>query len=329
MWFDFEDEGRLDTLQNMRIFARVAECGSYTAAARRMEISTAYVSRSVSDLEAHLRTRLLNRTTRRIALTEAGARYLDRCRGILADINAAEREAADTHARPIGRLRIHATPSLGQYYVAPAAALYRERYPDVSIELTLGQEIPDLLNDGYDVTVQMTLGNLPDSGLVAHRLGTSYSVLCASRAYLERNSMPRDVDELRKHACVQVVTPFFSPDSWSFDGAAGRAEFALTETFFRVNNAEALSAALGSGIGIGALPVASALPALRAGSLIRVLPEYRLQTVTLHALYASRQYLDAKIGTWVELLRDAISVKLTAQEAELRDMETRRSCSLV
>ncbi len=170
----------MDTLQNMRVFVRVVDAGSFTAAAQQMNSTTAYASRAVSDLEAHLRTRLLNRTTRRIALTEAGERYLQRCEQILAYVDQAEAEAGDAHARPSGKLKVHCFTSLGQHYLVPAIARYRERYPDVHVELTLAQRMPDLLDEGYDVAIVVGR-DLPDSGLVSQRLGESHSVVCASR----------------------------------------------------------------------------------------------------------------------------------------------------
>src|SRR5579864_9723471 len=132
----------MNTLQNMRVFARVVESGSFTAAAQQMDATIATISRAVAGLEAHLRTRLLNRTTRRIALTEAGERYLQRCEQILAYVDQAEAEAGDAHARPSGKLKVHCMTSLGQHYVVPAVGRYQERYPDVHIELTLAQRMP-------------------------------------------------------------------------------------------------------------------------------------------------------------------------------------------
>ena len=182
----------MDTLQNMRVFVRVVEAGSFTGAAQHLNTTTAYASRAVSDLEAHLRTRLLNRTTRRIALTEAGERYLQRCEQILAYVDQAEAEASDAHARPSGKLKVHAMTSFGQHYVVPAVGRYQKRYPDVHIELTLAQRVPDLLDEGYDVVARAGAPDLPDSGLVSQRLGSAFSIACASPAYLERHGVPQD-----------------------------------------------------------------------------------------------------------------------------------------
>ncbi|WP_175884683.1 LysR family transcriptional regulator [Burkholderia sp. BCC0044] len=307
----------MDTLQMMRIFVRVAEEGSFTSAAQRLDITTAYASRSVAQLETHLRTRLLNRSTRRIALTDAGQRYLDRCQRILGYIDEAEAEAADAQAKPSGRLHVHATTSFGQSYVMPAVVRYRERYPSVAVELTLSQHVPDIIDEGYDVSLQLSTTELPDSGLVSQRLGDVGSVLCASPAYLKARGTPRTVSDLAGHACLRLVTPLFPRDRWHLDGPNGRETVELPMPDFQVNIADALGTALRAGLGIGSLPMSAALPALASGALVRVLPDYRLQKLTVYTLYASRQYLDAKIRTFVDFLRECVPEMLAADEAAL------------
>lgn len=163
----------MDTLQNMRAFSCVAEAGSFTAAAVQLDTTTANVSRAVSNLEAHLQTRLLNRTTRRIALTEAGKRYLLRCEQILAYVEEAEAEASDAHARPAGQLKVHTMTGIGQHFVIDAIARYRRTHPDVTFDLTLANRVPDLLDEGYDVSIVLA-SELPDSGFVSQRLGITY-----------------------------------------------------------------------------------------------------------------------------------------------------------
>jgi DNA-binding transcriptional LysR family regulator len=307
----------MDTLHMMRIFVRIAEEGSFTGGASRLNITTANASRAVSQLESHLRTRLLNRSTRRIALTEAGQRYLERCQRILAYVEEAEAEAADAQAKPSGRLRVHASPSFGQAYVVPAVIRYRERYPAVSVELTLSQHMPDILEEGYDVMLQLTTTELPDSGLVSHRLGDVHSVLCAAPAYLRARGTPHTVQDLDAHSCLQIVTSIFPHDRWHLDGPDGRETVELPKAAFEMNLPDALSVALREGVGIGALPMSTVLPALHSGALVRVLPEYRLQKLTAYALYASRQYLDAKIRTFMEFLREAVPKALAEDEAAL------------
>ncbi|OJA91051.1 LysR family transcriptional regulator [Burkholderia ubonensis] len=306
----------MDTLQNMRVFMRVVDAGSFTAAAQQMNSTTAYTSRAVSDLEAHLRTRLLNRTTRRIALTEAGERYLQRCEQILAYVDQAEAEASDAHARPSGKLKVHCFTSLGQHYTVPAVSRYRERYPDVHVDLTLAQRMPDLLDEGYDVAIVVGR-DLPDSGLVSQRLGESYSVVCASPRYLEQHGVPQQPQDLARHACLGVVAPGFHYDDWTLSGPNGDEHVALPAPPFRVNVAEALAVAVREGMGIGVLPIYSAIAGLRNGHFVRVMPEYRSHVMNIYALYPSRQYLDAKIRTWVDFLRDELPATLDADEAAL------------
>lgn len=307
----------MDTLQNMRVFVRVVEAGSFTAAAQHLNTTTAYASRAVSDLESHLRTRLLNRTTRRIALTEAGQRYLQRCEQILAYVDQAESEAGDARAHPSGKLRIHSMGSFGMHFVVPAIGRYQARYPDVHVDLTLAQRVPDLLDEGYDVS--LILGyELPDSGLVSHRLGSVFSIACASPAYLEAHGVPRVPADLQHHVCLNIFAPTLADGKWIFDGPDGQETFTLPTTTFQVNVAEAMAVAVREGMGVAVLPTYSAIQWLRSGELVRILPEYTSQPMNVYALYSSRQYLDAKIRTWVEFLREELPTTLAVDQAAMR-----------
>jgi DNA-binding transcriptional LysR family regulator len=195
--------------------------------------------------------------------------------------------------------------------------MYRNRYPNVCVELALSQDAPELIDSRYDVAVQMSLGPMRDSELVAIKLGTSYSVLCASPSYLKQHGTPETIEDLQAHACTHVAIPFFPPDRWQFHGPTGRQDFVLPGISFKANNAEAMAAALREGAGIGPLPAASALQSLKTGDLVRVLPDQRLHDVTLHAIYASRQHLDAKIHKWVEFLREVMPEKLARLDVAL------------
>ncbi|WP_395070905.1 LysR family transcriptional regulator [Paraburkholderia silvatlantica] len=307
----------MDTLQNMRVFVRVVEAGSFTGAAQYLNTTTAYASRAVSDLEAHLRTRLLNRTTRRIALTEAGERYLQRCEQILAYVDQAEAEAGDAHARPSGKLKVHAMTSFGQHYVVPAVGQYQQRYPDVHVELTLAQRMPDLLDEGYDVALVVAT-DLPDSGFVSQRLTSAFSIAVASPAYLEKRGVPQKPADLASHTCLQMVTPVFPTAQWQFAGPDGEIAVDLGPATFQVNVAEAMAVAVREGMGVGLLPIYSAISGLRSGELQWILPEYKSQEMNVFAVYPSRQYLDAKIRTWVELLRESMPSTLARDQNELR-----------
>ena len=307
----------MDTLQNMRAFTCVAQAGSFTAAAAQLDTTTANVSRAVSNLEAHLQTRLLNRTTRRIALTEAGKRYLLRCEQILGYVEEAEAEASDAHARPSGQLKVHSMTGVGQHYVIDAIARYRRNHPDVSFDLTMTNRVPDLLEEGYDVSIVLA-SELPDSGFVSQRLGITYSIVCASLAYIKAFGMAHRPADLLNHACLRLVSPVFPLEKWAFDGPEGQETVTIGNSPFLVNSADAMQAAISSGMGIGILPIYSAIEGLRNGSLVRVLPQYRSHELNLYAIYPSRQYLDAKIKTWVEYLRGSLPEIMAAHEADLQ-----------
>ncbi|MEM5345731.1 LysR family transcriptional regulator [Paraburkholderia azotifigens] len=291
----------MDTLQNMRVFVRVVEAGSFTGAAQSLNTTTGAMSRAVSELEAHLRTRLLNRSTRRLALTTAGERYLKRCQQILADVDNAEEEASGAHERPAGVLRMHSFASIGQHYVLPAISRYRALYPEVAVELTLSQQLPDLFEGSADVAV-VGASTLPDSDLVSLLLGTTFSILCASPAYIHAHDAPKTPADLLHHDCLLLKTPAFPTSEWTLEGPNGN-EVLNVNGPVQVNIAESLIVAIREGIGIGMLPLYAAIDGLRTGSLVRVLPEYTLQKMNIYALYPSRKFIDAKTRTWVEFLR--------------------------
>ncbi|RFU49265.1 LysR family transcriptional regulator [Paraburkholderia sp. DHOC27] len=304
----------MDTLQNMRVFVRVVEAGSFTAAAQSLNSTTGAMSRAVSELEAHLRTRLMNRSTRRLALTTAGERYLKRCQQILADVDTAEEEASCAQERPAGALRMHSFASIGQHYVLPAISRYRALYPEVTVELTLSQRMPDLFEGSGDVAV-VTAATLPNSDLVSLPLGTTFSILCASPAYVRSHGAPQQPADLRQHDCLILQTPAFPPHDWLLEGPEGSETMEVNGPV-QVNIAESLAVAIREGMGIGILPLYAAIDGLRDGSLVRVLPEHTLQKMTIYALYPSRKFVDAKTRTWVEFLRTHMP-KVIARDVEL------------
>jgi DNA-binding transcriptional LysR family regulator len=305
----------MDILNQMRIFVRIAESGSFTSAANSMNTSPGAVSRAISELEGRLRTRLFNRSTRKVALTQAGTVYLDRCRQILLDIERADEEASDAQQRPLGKLRIHSFAGFGQYYVLPAVKEYRKQYPDVAVDLTLSQEIPELYKGSTDVAIVASSSALPDSDLVSHLLGTSFSVLCGSPDYIKSRGLPETPDELANHECIILDTPAFPAYQWLLESAKGNE----SKTVFgplKLNTAEAVAAATRASMGVGVLPVYSALEGLADGSLVRMLPDYHLQKMNIYALHPSRKYTDARIRTWVEFLRQFMPTVI-ARDAHL------------
>lgn len=290
----------MNITQGMRVFVCVVDSGSFAAAAEQMNISTPHVSRMIADLEAHLRARLLNRTTRRMVLTSIGERFYARSQQVLSLIEEVEAEAAEAHLHPSGRLRIHSIVSFGQHHLIPLIARYQKLYPQVSIDLTLSQRLPDLLEEGYDMTLTVTL-QLQDSGMMAQKLGVSHSVLCAAPSYIAEHGAPVIPSDLLGHACIQLVSMMF-PNEWIFYDDEGEQKIAVKGPF-KVNVPEALTIAVQEGMGIGLLPAFATTDGLKTGKLVRLLPGYRLQEHGIYALYPSRQFLDAKIKTWLEFLK--------------------------
>ncbi|MFJ3469035.1 LysR family transcriptional regulator [Pseudomonas sp. NPDC090203] len=303
----------MDTFQTMRCFIAVAQSGSFTAAAALLDTTTTNVSKAVSSLEARLQTRLINRTTRRLALTEAGIRYLQRCEQIIDQLREADEEAGTAHVKPSGRLKIHSMSAIGNHYVINAIAAYREIHPTVMFDLTLTNRVPDLLEEGYDMSIVLAR-DLPDSGFVAQRLGITYSILCASPAYLSKRGVPGTPDELGTHDCLRIVNTVMPAECWSFDGPQGVQNVNVPVSPLHLNTADGMTIAIKNGMGIGVQPIASAVEGLKAGTLLRVLPDYHLEELNLYAIYPSRKFVDAKIKTWVEFLKSSIPDRLAADE---------------
>jgi len=303
----------MDVFQTMRCFIAVAQSGSFTAAAAMLDTSTTNVSKAVSSLEARLQTRLINRTTRRLALTEAGLRYLQRCEKIIEEMREADEEAGTAQTRPVGRLKIHAMSAVGNHYVINAIARYRETQPSVMFDLTLTNRLPDLLEEGYDMSIVLAR-DLPDSGFVAQRLGITYSILCASPAYLKKRGIPHAPVALGAHDCLRIVNTVMPAENWVFEGPEGVETVSTPMSPFHVNTADAMTVAISNGMGIGIQPIASAVEGLKTGTLVRVLPEYRFEELNVFAIYPSRKFVDAKIKTWVDFLKDYIPVLLASDE---------------
>ncbi|SEM92319.1 DNA-binding transcriptional regulator, LysR family [Pseudomonas sp. ok272] len=305
----------MDLLNNLRVFVRVVDCGSFTAAADALDLSTAQVSRLVADLEQHVQARLLQRTTRRLSLTEAGERFLLRARQILEQMEQATAEARGAHLEPSGRLRVHSMNGLG-VLITPLIARYGELYPDVVFELTLSQRNPDPLEEGYDVVISMAC-ELADSQQVAQAIGQVYSVPCAAPEYLERQGVPAHPLALNEHRCLRMLDPLYD-DQWLFADAHGEHAVSPGRTF-QCNVAESMVKACEAGMGVSLLPFYTATRPLADGTLRRLLPAYRLRERNVYALYPSRHFLDAKVRTWVAFLKAELPKLLAEHDGVIND----------
>ncbi|SAL52544.1 LysR family transcriptional regulator [Caballeronia peredens] len=307
----------MDTINQMRIFVRVVDMRTFTGAADSMDTSPGAISRAVSELEQRLRTRLFNRTTRKVALTPVGAVYFERCKHILAEIEKAEEEAGDAQQRPLGKLQIHSFTGFGQYYVLPAVKEYRKLYPEVEVDLTLSHLVPKLYEGTSDVAIVATSSLLPDSEVVSHLLGASFSVLCASPEFLKARGRPQTPEELANYECLILDTPAFPAYEWLLETSKGTESMRVAGPV-KLNTVESMAAATRASMGIGVLPVYAALDGLADGSLVRILPEYTLQKINIFALNPSRKFTDARIRTWIEFLRNYLP---TATTRDVRQLE--------
>jgi DNA-binding transcriptional LysR family regulator len=298
-----------DIVSNMRIFVRVVETGSFTAVANENNVTAAQVSRAVTTLEQQLQTVVLHRTTRHLSVTEPGGRFYERAKGILAAIDSATDEARSAGVSPAGRLRLHCAPGLAQSMVAAALTSYRNAYPDVFVELKIEQSMPNLVEEGYDLSL-ISATALPDSVYVAQPLGAAYAVMVASPDYLKRHGTPRTRDELCAHTLLMLESPVSPPDEWHIESEADAQICKIAKSPLQVNVPDVMRAALLLGAGIGTLATYTAVDDLVDGKLVRVLPHYRLRPFTVFAVYPSRRYLDAKVRTLIEHLRSTLSSSL-------------------
>ncbi|WP_116141853.1 LysR family transcriptional regulator [Trinickia diaoshuihuensis] len=306
----------MDKVYNMSVFVRVVEMGSFTAVANHLDTTVGNISRAVSVLEENLDTRLLQRSTRRLSVTDAGRRFYERSVAILADIDRAEAEARDALLEPRGTLRVHAVPGLGRRLVSRAVLAYRRAYPDVSVDLFLSQRLPSLLEEQLDVAVVIARA-LPDSAYVSQKIGVSHCILAASPGYLAQHRAPERPEDLADHTCVRLGTVDYLPDEWQLQSAGGLVVHRPAGPYFSVNDMDAMSTALRDGAGIGLLAAFSAIDDLRSGSLVRVLPQYHTHRRNVYAVNSSRQFVDAKIKCFVDVLKREVGGELDRYVAEL------------
>jgi DNA-binding transcriptional LysR family regulator len=284
--------------QELVVFHAVVKHASYVKAAEELGLSASGVSRVVTRIEERLGVRLVQRTTRKLSLTEAGSAFYARTTQILMDLADAEAELQETQLHPRGTLKVSASIVFGQLYVAPLLDELLTRFPELSIELTLTNRFVDLIEEGVDLAIR--IGALSDSRLVARRLCTNKRILVASPKYLERRGAPKAVEDLRSHDCI-IFTQFSKPREWRLLGPGGPVNVPISGRV-ATNNAEVLTttAKLGHGVTVGA--TLSVGPALLSGELVRVLPDYEFEPTAVFAVYPSSRQLSTKVRATVDYL---------------------------
>ena len=293
---------KLPDFEALAIFAKVVEMRSFAGAAGELALSKATVSKAVTRLERRLGARLFNRTSRQIALTDAGQKLAARAARLLSDGEAAENEALAQSAVPRGLVRLAVPMSYGIKAVAPLLPEFLAAYPEVSIDLHLGDAMVDLVGEGFDAAVR--IGSLTDSSLVARRLAGIRRVLCASPDYLARHGVPQTPDDLKSHDCLSNTNITITRE-WRFirpdDGAPWPVE---VKGRMIANSGDLLRVAALHGHGFVHLPTFIVGEDLRAGTLVSVLEPYVAQDLTLNAVYPTARHLSPKVRAFVDFLAE-------------------------
>ncbi len=288
----------MDRFTSLTAFVRVVESGSFTGAARRLNMSTTMVSNHVQALEDRLGVRLLNRTTRKVNLTEIGKAYYDRSTQILADLEQADDVAGALQSTPRGRLRLHCMSHIVPF-VAPVVVQFLATYSAVKVELIMGESSVDMIDEGFDIAIRLTPP--PDSSLIVRSLATWRHVLCCSHSYVERHGPVQELGELGERNCFRHVNYPYG-DEWRFVDRKGAPATVHVAGNLISNSGETLRRAALEGAGVCLAPGFLLHDDLDAGRLVRLLPEYRPIEFSMNAVYPHRHHLSAKVRTFIDML---------------------------
>jgi DNA-binding transcriptional LysR family regulator len=301
----------MDRLESMSILVAAVEAGSLSAAARRLGAPLATVSRKVSELEGHLKARLLNRTSRRLTLTDAGQSYVAACRRILEQVDEAERAASGEFSAPRGELIVTAPIVFGRLYVLPLATEFLAAYPEIKVRLALADRVVNLMEDHVDVALR--IGALPDSSLMATRIGVIRRVVCASPAYFAARGVPKTLADLAAHDCIgfDLLT---TAEAWTFE--QGKSEISVPiSARLTVTTAEAVVDAAISGVGIARVLSYQAAQALRDGRLALALVDFEPEPWPVHLVYTGGRMLPLKLRAFLDFAAPRLKTRLAESGA--------------
>jgi DNA-binding transcriptional LysR family regulator len=290
----------IDKLAGMAIFARVVEAESFTGAAAQLGVSKSAVSKAVSALEDRLGARLLNRTTRRLALTEVGRAFYERCARIVSEAEEAELAVTHLQDNPRGTLRVNAPVSFGVLHLGPALATFMERFPELKVELDFTDRYVDLIEEGVDVVIRIA-GELQDSSLIARKLTLNQMVVAASPAYWNRCGRPEEPSDLSRHTCITYAYNR-NPNEWPFVGGEGRRVMVRVGGNLQTNNGDVSLCAAVAGLGVVRLPRFICGPKLASGDLEAVLEHAAPPPSSIYAMYPHNRHLSAKVRVFVDFL---------------------------
>jgi DNA-binding transcriptional LysR family regulator len=301
----------MDRLDAMRMFVRVAELGSFSAVAQQLGVARSVVTRQVAALEAHLGTKLMARSTRRLSLTSAGTAYLEKCRVILNLVDSAETDVAEERAVARGNIRIGLPLSFGLKRLAPLLLEFAERHPEVSLEMDYTDRRVDLVEEGFDLSIRITARLGPAD--VVRKLGSCQLVTVASPAYLSRHGRPRRPADLAGHECL-AYTGDANPSAWSY-GTGDRVESAYVRSRFNANNGDVLAEAAAQGLGITLQPDFIAAPYLQDGRLEQILGEFAPPELGVYALLPGTRHMPYRVRVLIDFLSERLRAAPTGPRA--------------
>lgn len=293
----------MDLFAATRVFVQVVDSGSFARAATALDLSNAVVTRQVAALEKHLGARLLNRTTRRMSLTDAGEEFYGRSRSILEQLAEAEAVASQGTRSPVGLLRLSAPLSYGISHLAPVLARFRQRHPQLRLDVDLSDRLVDLAHEGIDVALR--IATRLDLGIVSRRIATLDAVVCASPDYLRTRGLPRKPADLARHDTLGF-SYLWVGDEWPFTGPDGRREQIQVHPNVHSSNGELLRELAIAGGGVILQPRFLVEDALRRGTLVPILESYRTLELNLYAVYLSHRFLPSKVRVFIDFLVDAL-----------------------
>jgi DNA-binding transcriptional LysR family regulator len=288
----------MQSVDDLLVFVQVVENASFSKAAKQLGRSKAAVSKQVSRLENRLGVRLLNRTTRRLSLTEAGVALHERGTRIAAEVEAAETAVTRLQREPRGTLRVSAPMSFGVLHLAPTLAAFLVRHPQMTVDLSLSDRFVDLIEEGFDIAIR--IGDLADTSLIARQLAPNRRLVCASPDYIAARGMPRTPADLIAHNCL-CYSYLASQDEWRFTGPQGPVAVKVHGNL-RANNGDALRAAMLDGLGIGLAPTFIVGEDVKARRLTVLLAEYRSTESSVYAVWPHSRHLSAKVRVFVDHL---------------------------
>lgn len=299
-------------LNDVEVFVRVVQTGNFTAAAEQLNLSKSVVSKYVTRLEHELGARLLNRTTRRLSLTEAGEVFFERCRFGLQEIDGARSEVSWMQGEPRGKLKLSAPVSFGVAHLAPILSKFVERHPAVDIDMVMDDRKVDLIKEGFDLALRLTK-ELAESSLIAKRIAPCRHVVCASPAYLEKHGIPQKPQDIADHTILKYRYQH-SALEWDFKAPDGTVESVEVKSRIQINNSLAIRELLLAGVGLTRVPTYLVGHDIAAGRLKAVLSDYQALEISIFVIYPHREFLSPKVRAFVSFLSEQITERPTWDE---------------